>query len=52
MASELVPGDFSSLKLMRVFTDFHEDHKWGLEPLANYSFMKKKQKKNIHLRKK
>ena len=34
MASELrVPGNFSPLKLMRVFADFHEDHKRGLEPL-------------------
>ena len=31
MASKLVPGDFSLLKLMRVFADFQEDHKRGLE---------------------
>ena len=48
---ELVPGDFSLLKLMRVFADFREDHKLGLEPLANYSFMKKN-KKNINSRQK
>ena len=29
---------------MRVFVDFHEDHKQGLEPSANYSFIKKKKK--------
>ena len=44
MASKLVPGNFSPLKLMRVFADFREDHKRGLEPLANYSFMKKQNK--------
>ena len=42
MASELVPRDFSLLKLMRVFADFREDNNQGLEPPANYSFMKKK----------
>ena len=50
MASELVPDDFPSLKLMRVLADFRKDHKRGLEPPANYSFMKKK--KNINSRKK
>ena len=83
MASELVPGDFSPLKLMRVFADFSQGSqtrlasmtgfilapsavaqpcmfgaclksgarlKRGLEPPANYSFMKKK--KNINSRKK
>ena len=39
MASELVPGDFSPLKLMQVFADFREDHKRGLELL-----IKKKKK--------
>ena len=53
MASELVPGDFSLLKT-RVFVDFREDHKRGLEPPANYSFMEKKNqtKKYINSRKK
>ena len=40
---------------MRVFADFRKDHKQGLEPPANYSFMKKKKKKkkkNINSRKK
>ena len=35
MASKLVPGDFSPLKLMGVFADFSEDHKRGLEPPVN-----------------
>ena len=49
-ASELVPRKFSPLKLMRVFADFREDHKQGLEPSANHSFMGGK--KNIYSRKK
>ena len=52
MASELVPGDFSPLKLMRIFADFREDHKRGLEPPANYSFMKKKKQKQKQKKKK
>ena len=42
MASELVPGDFSLVEVNASFADFRKDHKRGLEPLANYSFIKKK----------
>ena len=52
MASELFPVIFSLWKLMRVLANFRKDHKRGLEPPANYSFMKKKKKKNISSRKK
>ena len=34
---------------MRVFADFRKDHKQGLEPPANYSFIKKKKKKKRSL---
>ena len=44
------PVIFPSLKLMRVFADFRMDHKQGLEPPANYSFIKKKKKKKTLIR--
>ena len=48
MASELVPGDFPSLKLMRVFADFRKNHKrlFGTSGELLISFIKKKKKKN------
>ena len=53
MASELVPGNFSLVEINASFRWFSPGHKRGLEPPANYSFIKKKKKtNNINSRKK
>ena len=43
MDSKLVPGDFSHVEVNASFRWFSQgSQKQGLEPSANYSFMKKK----------